>query len=112
VQENDEDWEELNNHDDLYTLIWKDKIPINLNENFKIKVVDFGNACWKNKKFTDNIQTREYRAPETIIGAEYEANTDIWSFACLIFELLTNNYLFKPEKQEDAKKSDVHLAMF
>jgi len=28
------------------------------------KIVDFGNACWVNKHFTDDIQTRQYRAPE------------------------------------------------
>jgi len=28
------------------------------------KVVDFGNACWADKHFTDDIQTRQYRAPE------------------------------------------------
>lgn len=28
------------------------------------KVVDFGNACWTYKHFTEDIQTRQYRAPE------------------------------------------------
>jgi serine/threonine-protein kinase SRPK3 len=28
------------------------------------KIVDFGNACWVNKHFTDDIQTRQYRSPE------------------------------------------------
>lgn len=28
------------------------------------KVVDFGNACWVRKHFTDDIQTRQYRSPE------------------------------------------------
>ena len=28
------------------------------------KIVDFGNACWVNKHFTEDIQTRQYRAPE------------------------------------------------
>jgi serine/threonine protein kinase len=36
-----------------------------------------------------------------------KANTDIWSLACIIFELLTNNYLFKPKKGEGFGKSDV-----
>ena len=55
----------------------------------KIKIVDFGNACWTNKHFTDNIQTREYRSPEVILGIKYQANTDIWSLACMVFEMLT-----------------------
>jgi len=28
------------------------------------KIVDFGNACWIDKHFTQEIQTRQYRAPE------------------------------------------------
>jgi len=28
------------------------------------KIVDFGNACWVDKHFTQEIQTRQYRAPE------------------------------------------------
>lgn len=28
------------------------------------KIVDFGNACWTHKHFTNDIQTRQYRAPE------------------------------------------------
>ena len=28
------------------------------------KIVDFGNACWVNKHFTEEIQTRQYRSPE------------------------------------------------
>ena len=28
------------------------------------KIVDFGNACWVDKHFTEEIQTRQYRSPE------------------------------------------------
>lgn len=28
------------------------------------KIVDFGNACWINKQFSSDIQTRQYRSPE------------------------------------------------
>lgn len=77
----------------------------------QIKIVDFGNACWTNKKFTDRIQTREYRAPEAILGIEYNTNTDIWSCACIVFELLTNQFLFKPHKGEGYKKNEDHLSL-
>lgn len=90
---------------------WKDHINVRLDKNVAIKIVDFGNACWVNKHFTDNIQTREYRSPEAIIGADYQANTDIWSLACVIFEMLTSNFLFKPKKGKKYGKSDDHLAL-
>lgn len=91
---------------------WKGGVRIPLDDETGIKLVDFGNACWINKHFTDNIQTREYRSPEAILGFEYGCNTDIFSLACLIFELITNDYLFKPKKKAGKYgKSDDHLGM-
>ena len=53
---------------DKNVLIWKDNIKIDLrNKDLKVKIVDFGNACWVNRHFTERIQTREYRSPEAII---------------------------------------------
>lgn len=92
-------------------LIWKENICIPLDNNLRIKIVDFGNACWTHKHFTNNIQTREYRSPEVILGVEYQANTDIWSLACMVFEMLTNTFLFKPRKGENYEKNDDHLAL-
>lgn len=31
-------------------------------------VVDLGNACWTDRHFSEDIQTRQYRAPEVLIG--------------------------------------------
>jgi len=28
------------------------------------KIVDLGTACWEEKHFTEEIQTRQYRSPE------------------------------------------------
>ncbi|OEL37266.1 Serine/threonine-protein kinase SRPK [Dichanthelium oligosanthes] len=41
------------------------------------KIVDFGNACWADKQFTDFIQTRQYRAPEIILGSGYSFSVDM-----------------------------------
>jgi serine/threonine-protein kinase SRPK3 len=62
-----------------------------------VKIADLGNACWVDKHFTDDIQTRQYRSPEAIIGFPYDAAADIWSFACIVFELATGDLLFKPK---------------
>ena len=48
------------------------------------KIADLGNACWVHKHFTEDIQTRQYRSPEVLIGAEFNATTDMWSFACMV----------------------------
>lgn len=58
-------------------------------ESVTCKIVDFGNACWRKRHFTDDIQTRQYRSPEVIVGQGYDTSTDLWSFACMIFELVT-----------------------
>uniref|UniRef100_A0AC34RNP4 Protein kinase domain-containing protein n=1 Tax=Panagrolaimus sp. JU765 TaxID=591449 RepID=A0AC34RNP4_9BILA len=62
----------------------------------RVKIVDFGNACRTDHHFTEEIQTREYRCPEAILGSEYDTSSDIWSTGCLIFELVTGEYLFYP----------------
>ena len=70
-----------------------------LNEEYadcKVKVVDLGNACWTFKHFTEDIQTRQYRSPEVIVGAKYHTSADMWSLGCIIFELLTGDLLFDP----------------
>jgi len=76
----------------------------------KIKIVDLGNACWTYKHFTDDVQTRQYRAPEVILGARYDCAIDVWSIACIIFELLTGDLLFEPKSGRTFEKNDDHLA--
>lgn len=75
-----------------------------------VKIADLGNACWIFKHFTNDIQTRQYRSPEVILGAQWGCSTDIWSIACLIFELLTGDFLFEPTQGQTFSKNDDHLA--
>ncbi|CAO3596312.1 unnamed protein product [Absidia cylindrospora] len=80
-------------------------------ESLQIKIADLGNACWVNRHFTEDIQTRQYRSPEVILGAKWDAAADIWSLACMIFELLTGTYLFDPQKDRHRYScDDDHLA--
>lgn len=75
-----------------------------------VKIADLGNACWQHNHFTDAIQTRHYRCLEVILGAEYGTSADIWSAACMAFELATGDYLFEPHEGEDYSRDDDHLA--
>lgn len=75
-----------------------------------VKIADLGNACWQHNHFTDAIQTRHYRCLEVILGAEYGPTADIWSAACMAFELATGDYLFEPHEGEDYSRDDDHLA--
>ncbi|XP_070319046.1 SRSF protein kinase 3 isoform X2 [Odocoileus virginianus] len=79
-------------------------------DKIKIKIADLGNACWVHKHFTEDIQTRQYRAVEVLIGAEYGPPADIWSTACMAFELATGDYLFEPHSGEDYSRDEDHIA--
>jgi hypothetical protein len=76
----------------------------------QVKIVDLGNACWTHKHFADDIQTRQYRCPEVIIGSTYDTSADMWSLACLVFELLTGDLLFDPRSGEGFDRDEDHLA--
>lgn len=75
-----------------------------------VKIADLGNACWHDTHFTDAIQTRHYRCLEVILGADYGPSADIWSAACMAFELATGDYLFEPHEGQDYSRDDDHLA--
>ncbi len=81
-----------------------------IDENVNVKIVDMGNACWYHHHFSTEIQTRQYRSPEVILGMNYGSSADIWSFACMMFELLTGDFLFEPRKGDTYSKNDDHLA--
>ncbi|KAJ5618831.1 hypothetical protein N7510_002815 [Penicillium lagena] len=75
-----------------------------------VKIADLGNACWVGHHFTNDIQTRQYRSPEVIMGAKWGASTDVWSMACMVFELITGDYLFDPQSGTKYGKDDDHIA--
>ncbi len=47
-----------------------------------------------------------------MLGIDYDVSADLWSFACMIFELITGDFLFDPRKSKDETygKTDDHLA--
>ncbi|WVQ74743.1 hypothetical protein IAR50_004348 [Cryptococcus sp. DSM 104548] len=83
--------------------------PVSL-ERITVKIADLGNACWVDHHFTNDIQTRQYRCPEIILGTKWDESVDMWSAACLFFELLTGDYLFDPQPGVKYDKDDDHIA--
>ncbi|XP_050228562.1 uncharacterized protein LOC126677811 [Mercurialis annua] len=79
--------------------------------DLKCKLVDFGNACWTYKQFTNDIQTRQYRCPEVILGSKYSTSADLWSFACICFELASGDVLFDPHSGDNFDRDEDHLAL-
>ncbi|XP_030373400.1 SRSF protein kinase 2 isoform X2 [Scaptodrosophila lebanonensis] len=80
------------------------------NSNVRVKIADLGNACYDYHHFTEDIQTRQYRSIEVLLGAPYNYTADIWSTACLAFELATGDYLFDPHAGESYTRDEDHLA--
>ena len=39
-----------------------------------------------------------YRGPEVILGSKYNTTADLWSLACMTFQMLTGDLLFNPKR--------------
>ncbi|XP_007892474.1 SRSF protein kinase 2 isoform X2 [Callorhinchus milii] len=99
-----------NGKTDAASLLINPLDPMNA-EGIQVKIADLGNACWVHKHFTEDIQTRQYRSLEVLIGAGYSTPADIWSTACMAFELATGDYLFEPHSGEDYSRDEDHIAL-
>jgi serine/threonine protein kinase len=53
----------------------------------KIKLIDFGSACFEGQMSHTYIQSRFYRSPEVLIGLAYDSAIDMWSLGCVAAEL-------------------------
>jgi Protein kinase domain len=53
----------------------------------RIKLIDFGSACFEGQTTHTYIQSRFYRSPEVLIGLTYDSAIDMWSLGCVAAEL-------------------------
>ena len=108
VEEPEEDTREYHVREQELFLKVLNREPPKYTKDVVVKIIDLTNACLATKHYTYNIQTRQYRAPEVILGINYNHTADIWSFACILFEMLTGEYMFKPKEDRWPKPID-HL---
>lgn len=81
---------------------WEDyRVP----NYYAVKLIDFGNATYETDYHSRIINTRQYRAPEVILGTGWDHQSDIWSIGCIIAELWTGNLLFQTHENIE------HLAL-
>lgn len=69
-----------------------------------LKVCDFGSSrtTTAHGPLTEYISTRWYRSPECLLTkGSYSASMDIWSAACVLYELYCNIPLFPGKSEPD-----------
>ena len=71
------------------------------NSSMNCRVIDFGSSCFKGHQKYEYIQSRFYRAPEVILGITYGPPMDIWSFACIVIEMMIGRPIFPGENEQE-----------
>ena len=104
------------NHSNIVDIILKETEDINpydfiVSEPINIVLADFGTFCDINSKYEESFGTRYYQAPEIILMGTCSLPVDIWAFGCCIFELLTGNLLFDPNKDSQNSRDYYHLCL-
>ncbi|KAI6656343.1 Stress-activated protein kinase JNK-like [Oopsacas minuta] len=78
-------------------IVHRDLKPSNIvvKEDCTLKILDFGLARQLDTQFhkTPYVVTRHYRAPEVILGMDYEDQVDVWSLGCIFAEMITGKPL-------------------
>lgn len=76
------------------------KMNIRLLNRTDIRLIDFGCAVGDEVQHSFTISNRYYRAPEVILNSNWSHAVDVWSIACILFELYTGNVLFNTEDDD------------
>lgn len=93
--------EALHRHKIIHCDLKPENILLKQQGRSGIKVIDFGSSCFDHQRIYTYIQSRFYRAPEVILGSRYGMPIDMWSFGCILAELLTGYPLFPGEDEGD-----------
>lgn len=64
-------------------------------DDCEVKVIDLGSSCFTTDYLGSYVQSRSYRAPEVILGLQYDQKVDIWSLGCVLAELAAGYVLFQ-----------------
>jgi serine/threonine protein kinase len=72
----------------------------------RVKIIDMGGATYDHEHHSSVINTRQYRAPEVILGCcQWDHQSDVWSIGCIILELFSGELFFETHESYE------HLAM-
>ena len=78
-----------------------DNKTLDQDNDHKIKLIDFGSACFEGKAAHTYIQSRFYRSPEVLIGIDYDGAIDMWSLGCVAAELFLGLPILPGQNEHD-----------
>jgi dual specificity tyrosine-phosphorylation-regulated kinase 2/3/4 len=64
-------------------------------------LIDLGTSTRISEQVYKYIQSRSYRAPEVIFRIKYDEKIDIWSFGCVLFEMIKGKTLFEGNDENE-----------
>ncbi|KAJ3431783.1 homeodomain interacting protein kinase isoform a [Anaeramoeba flamelloides] len=99
----------LYDHGIIHCDLKPENILLDNDSPIKIKIVDFGSACFLNNKMYSYIQSRYYRSPEVILRLPYTQAIDMWSLGCIITELFIGLPLFPGHNEYDQLSRIIQL---
>ena len=68
-----------------------------INEDYEIKLIDFGYVNNISRLRKTKIGTLMYLAPEIIEGRPYNQKVDVWALGILCYQILYGVYMFRPK---------------
>ena len=72
------------------------------NQHMKnVKLIDFGIAQPESRLIHGYVQSRAYRSPEVVLGLQLTCAIDMWSFGCILVEMVTGKPLFLPIDEKE-----------
>ncbi|KAF4436074.1 hypothetical protein F53441_13337 [Fusarium austroafricanum] len=81
-----------------------------LSENLRVKLSDMGGAYFLDSPPKKPITPLGLRAPELVLKGEVDKSLDIWSFGCLVFELVTGQPLLcTPSYNNKTEENDNYI---
>ncbi|EFO93453.1 hypothetical protein CRE_23114 [Caenorhabditis remanei] len=86
-------------------IVHRDLKPDNIliGDNEEIRITDFGMADFQNR-IEGKCGTLNNMAPEVIKCQQQSYSVDVWSFGCIVFEMLTGHYAFDDEDDGSLEK--------
>ena len=62
---------------------------------FDVKLLDFGSCLSNADDCNSYVQSRWYRAPEVMLGLQWDGKVDVWGLGCILAEMRTSAPLFR-----------------